>query len=181
MIIIDDFLTESEWNQFTYEGLWYKPKTYQWLSADDATSMPYRSVWDQIAAHIWMYIDARQYIELGSFEGIEHWTNIMSADGYGTPDLPLHYDKDEYLWRETGEIRVPKIGSVLYAHDNQPEGGYLELLDENGVSERIAPIPNRLIIFPSGLPHQVTATTSGIRKVFATNIWHTKPSSENFI
>jgi len=65
--------------------------------------------------------------------------------------------------------------------DSQPEGGYLELKDEWGVAERIAPIPNRLIIFPSGLPHQVTATTKFDRKVFATNIWTTKPSEENFV
>lgn len=174
MIIIDNFLSETQWKQFTYEGLWYKPKTYEWLGMDQPT----RNVWDEIAAHIWMYIDAREYVELGEFAGIEHWTNIMSPDG--SPDLPLHYDKDEYLWRETGDIRVPKIGSVLYAHDEQPEGGYLEIMDENGVAERIAPIPNRLIVFPSGLPHQVTATTSGTRKVFATNIWHTKPMEENF-
>jgi len=176
MIIIDNFLGDTHWKQFTYEGLWYQPKTYEWLGMDQPT----RSVWDEIAAHIWMYIDAREYVELGEFAGIEHWTNVMSADGYGTPDLPLHYDKDEYLWRETGEVRVPKIGSVLYAHDEQPEGGYLEMIDENGVAERIAALPNRLIIFPSGLPHQVTTTTSGVRKVFATNVWHTKPSEENF-
>lgn len=174
MIIIDDFLGESQWKQFTYEGLWYKPKTYEWLAMDQPT----RSIWDEIAAHIWMYIDAREYVELGSFAGIEHWTNIMKPDG--KPDLPLHYDKDEYLWQLTGEIVVPKIGSVLYAHDEQPEGGYLELMDEHGVSERIAALPNRLIVFPSGLPHQVTATTSGVRKVFATNIWPTKPMEENF-
>lgn len=175
MIIIDDFLNDSQWDQFTYEGLWYTPKTYEWLSVDQTT----RNIWDEIAAHIWAHVDTRGYVELGSFEGIEHWTNIMRPDAF--PDLPLHYDKDEYLWRETGEIRVPKMGSVLYAHDSQPEGGYLELKDEWGVAERIAPIPNRLIIFPSGLPHQVTATTKFDRKVFATNIWTTKPSEENFV
>jgi hypothetical protein len=177
MIIIDDFLSDHHWDQFTHEGLWYKPKTYEWLGMDQ----PKRSVWDEIATHIWMHVDANysNHIELGSFDGVEHWTNIMNPESF--PDLPLHYDKDEYLWRETGEICVPKIGSVLYAHDSQPEGGYLELVDENGVSERIAPIPNRLIIFPSGLPHQVTETTSGIRKVFATNVWGTMPSYQNFL
>ena len=174
MIIIDNFLSDAQWAKFTYEGLWYKPKTYQWFGMDQ----PPRNVWDEIAFHIWSYVDSRGYVDLGGFDGIEHWTNIMTPDGHA--DLPLHYDKDEYLWRETGEIRVPKIGSVLYAHDEQPTGGYLEMIDENGVSERIAPIPNRLIIFPSGLPHQVTETTSGIRKVFATNIWTDKPSPENF-
>lgn len=175
MIVIDDFLAPSQWDQFTYEGLWYKPKGYQWCDVDQ----PVRTIWEEIATYIWMYVDSREYVDLESFDGIEHWTNIMDPDGYS--DLPIHYDKDEYLWRETGQVITPSIGSVLYAHDKMPEGGFLEILNEDmTVRERLAPVPNRLIIFNSGELHRVTPTTSGIRKVFATNIWPTKPSEENF-
>ena len=55
---------------------------------------------------------------------------------------------------------------------------YLEVFSKEGEEpERIAAVPNRLIIFPAGkYPHKVTQVTRGTRYAIAINLWDIEPS-----
>jgi hypothetical protein len=82
----------------------------------------------------------------------------------------MHYDKDEILYRISGEIFMPIFSSVYYPRTVNVGGGELEL---PGV--RILPRTNRAVIFPGCLPHRVLAVTAGIRRSIAINGWSTPP------
>jgi len=119
--------------------------------------------------------------------GIEYWTRTYSPGQY----LDLHVDEDTFLYERTKIFRGPAIGGVYYGCDNE-NGGFLEihkkeLADntENALEnmsqkgspieerERIAYKGNRLIIFDAGhVVHSSVGSTSGVRQVMVSNIWH---------
>jgi len=114
--------------------------------------------------------------------GFEYWTGIQSAEQDGfKDDLGMHFDKDEALFKKTGEIVSPIIGTVYYPEQEDFEGGMLEIYTdgEDAEPERVYAKPNRLIIFDAGtISHRVTRVTRGTRKAIAINIWELEPYSK---
>lgn len=114
------------------------------------------------------------------YAGFEYWVNRLSPkDGNS---LDWHSDKDEYLAEKTGKLVCPSMGMVLYLHEDEPEGGYLEIDDErywDKELERIRALPNRFILFDPSIPHRVTPTKT-LRITLAANLWKKAPSMKNF-
>lgn len=129
-----------------------------------------------------------------SLDGFEHWVGIQEANNTVTNNagewsLVTHFDKDEKLWEQTGEIVTPKLGTVFYPDpcNDEMEGGYLKVwktrsVDFNAPYELIEAKYNRLIIFDAGQLHAVTPVTKGTRKAIAINLWDEAPSdAENML
>jgi len=122
--------------------------------------------------------------------GFEYWTRTFKPGQF----LDVHVDEDTFLYADTKIFRGPKIGCVYYPDTNDVVGGFLELhpktvsedtpnaLERENVDplivpielrERIACIPNRLIIFDAGhVIHNTTPPISGVRRVVVINVWH---------
>lgn len=118
----------------------------------------------------------------GSFyiDGFEYWTGIQTANPeIGHEDvLPFHYDKDEAIFQQTGEIVTPLIGTVFYPGIEEFEGGDLAIYTDgpDSTPEIIKAKPNRLIIFPAGdYIHEVKLVTKGTRHAIAINLWEEQP------
>ncbi len=97
--------------------------------------------------------------------------------------LISHFDKDEKLWNETGQVVTPKLGTIFYPDpcNDEIEGGYLKIWKTHDLNfdagyELIEPKFNRLVIFDAGQLHAVTPVTKGIRKAIAINLWDEAPS-----
>jgi predicted 2-oxoglutarate/Fe(II)-dependent dioxygenase YbiX len=93
----------------------------------------------------------------------------------------MHLDKDEALWKSTGEISSPIVGTVFYPVEMDIDGGYLEIFSNGSEKqpERIRAKHNRLIIFDAGgTHHRVTEVTRGTRSAIAINLWDKKPTGE---
>jgi hypothetical protein len=118
-----------------------------------------------------------------SLSGFEYWTGIQTANpdmGFNN-NLSGHYDKDEELFEQTGQIVRPIIGTVYYPEQEEFEGGMLEIYTKgvDKAPEMIYAKPNRLIIFDAGKHiHTVTPVTSGTRKAIAINLWQSEPLSK---
>ena len=113
-------------------------------------------------------------------DGFEYWTGIQSANpDVGHEDvLPFHYDKDEAIFQQTGEIVTPLIGTVFYPGIEEFEGGDLAVYTDGPEStpEIIKAKPNRLIIFGAGdFIHEVKLVTKGTRHAIAINLWQEEP------
>jgi len=168
LIIIDDFVRDEELLRFLrMEAALLYPKDYFWKDKD---AEPYNHT-EQFCQ---MVFD--QYAPVKRYSGFEYWANRLSLEWQ--QELPWHYDKDEFFWRETGSIVSPDIGMIYYAHEELPVGGYLEV-DWQGELERIQPKPNRLILFDPSTYHRVTPV-DGERMTIAANIWYDPSSPENF-
>lgn len=183
MIIIDNFVQDEDllrrvreslndetsdfWslgNYSWYEGWWRRePETLR----------------EELIKYIWGDNCPLNYdVEI---EGFEHWVGIQSAVDKSKHDhLKQHFDKDEDLWHETGELKRPMIGTVYYPIEHDIDGGYLKSWDTYEVDfdaphELIAPKPNRLVIFDAGKLHAVQQVTRGTRYAIAINLWDYKP------
>jgi predicted 2-oxoglutarate/Fe(II)-dependent dioxygenase YbiX len=129
---------------------------------------PSNTVKKELIEYIWRWNDPTNGYKI---EGFEYWTGVYGPSK-PNKDLGTHYDKDELLYKETGELVTPVIGTVFYPKNVEFEGGYLEIESGNEV-ERIKAQYNRLIIFPAGeYPHRVTHVTSGTRYAIAINLWN---------
>jgi hypothetical protein len=180
LIVIDNFLDKDDYLLYEIQNnkYWTNPLSYRFMYKDSSPT----SVWERLSKKIWDSVTSYGVLP-SDYTGIEYWNNIMSIPG-DKQDLPWHFDKDEHLCNHiSGEIKTPFVGSVYYAHKEIPSEGYLEIKRGEGLTdvERIQPVPNRLVIFDSGILHRVTPITSGIRRCFATNIWIDKPRDENFL
>lgn len=174
MIILDNFLPDGPLKGQLFEDFnWNKSQPYRWLDSNRNPS----SIWEMLAHEVWNGIFKQT--ETVEAAGFEYWTNSLDASGRN--DLDWHYDKDEHLWATTDQVVSPYKGMVYYAHREIPVGGFLEIDRGNGEVERIEPVPNRLIIFDPSIRHRVTKIESGVRRTFASNLWLTKPMSENFV
>lgn len=104
---------------------------------------------------------ARKYFDLSGMAGCEYWAH------YGTrPDW--HIDKDEELYKISGNLSCP-ICSIVYYADIDVAGG--EFMTE---TITVAPVTNRMLIFSPGLMHGV-AKFEGTRLSVAVNPWVNKP------
>jgi len=112
--------------------------------------------------------------------GFEYWTGIQTnnKDSGHVNVLPPHYDKDEAIFKKTGEIVTPVIGTVYYPGIEEFEGGELAVYTDgiDSAPEIIKARPNRLIIFGAGQHvHEVKPVTKGTRHAIAINLWDTVP------
>lgn len=115
-----------------------------------------------------------------NIDGFEYWTGIQTADPENghSDTLPFHYDKDEALFAQTGEIVTPIIGTVYYPGIEEWEGGDLAIYTDgpDKSPEIIKAKPNRLIIFGAGdYIHEVKPVTKGTRHAIAINLWDQRP------
>ena len=150
-----------------YEGWWNSPE-------DNTTK--------KIIEYCWG--DACPISRLFEIHGFEYWTGIQSAktqDADWADDLPLHLDKDEAWWEETGEIITPVMGSIYYPPGQDFKGGDLVIYTDgpDSTPETVKAKPNRFIIFGAGqYSHAVTTVTEGIRHAIAINLWESEPYSK---
>lgn len=168
MIIIDNFVRDRDLlDAVRREAVEMHSRDYFWkdLEAEpvNATEQLCQLAFDN-------YYPNRNY------SGFEYWVNFLGPNK--PKDLPWHYDKDEFHWRETGDIICPTFGMVYYLHEEAPAGGYLEIKWGDEV-ERIRAVPNRLVIFDPSVYHRVSAVESD-RRTLAANVWEMRSSPENF-
>jgi len=162
LILIDDFLNDDEWDIFNSEVVWGEKISNNFVPVDE---LGMRGLFvEEIVLKIWNtfsldHKDNMQYYE--------YWTNFLS------PDEPLdwHIDKDEVMYEESQQLSKPAYGAVLYP-DHKVSGGFLEIEHSKGEVERIAPMPNRLVLFHAGDKyHRVSPIHYGQRMTLATNLW----------
>lgn len=161
MIIIDNFLSEQDWIQFNNPSNWEYRHENTWVDNNKEPEYFYEG----LSKMIWNFFDpSHDHYS----KGYEYWTNILSEE----VQMGWHHDKDEALYEKTKEIKRPLMGCTLYANHDNLKGGYLEVQGEE--LERIAPVPNRLVIFNAFDYHRVSEITQGTRRVFACNLWDEK-------
>ena len=102
---------------------------------------------------------ARQYFDLETCVGYEFWTRL------NTCVYDWHRDRDERLFDEQGITSYPLCSIIYYPHIENMKGGQL-LLE----SDVITPKTNRMVVFPSGVLHNVESFT-GNRISMMVNAW----------
>lgn len=179
MIVLDNFVKDEELlNELRNDSTLFDTKGYHWWNG--WWDSPANSTKRKLIEYIWRY----NYPQDHQYQlyGFEYWTGTYSAEDSGddNPDnLNMHFDKDEQWHNKTGELRTPVIGTVYYPWEHDIDGGYLEVFSngEDQLPERIAPVPNRLVIFPAGqYPHRVSKVTRGTRYAIAINLWQVRHS-----
>lgn len=183
MVIIDNFIKdESLLNNIQSEldrntTFWSDYGKYEWY--EGWWNREPETLREQIINHIWNEnCPLNDHLQI---EGFEHWTGIQSAnDNKHKNHLQQHFDKDEDLWLETGEIVSPVIGTVFYPINHDIDGGELVIYDTYDVDfyaphDVIRPVFNRLVIFDAGKLHMVEEVTRGTRYAMAINLWKEKP------
>ncbi len=190
MIIIDGFVQDEALLRRIQISTDFWKKDYYWWNGWWNT--PASTLRHQLIEYIWRYNCPLS--KPVSLDGFEHWVGIQEANDtvkndIGEWSLITHFDKDEKLWEETGQIVTPKLGTIFYPDpcNDHIEGGYLKIwkthdLNFDASYELIEPKFNRLIIFDAGQLHAVTPVTKGIRKAIAINLWDEAPSdAENML
>ena len=161
-VLIDDIIHDKDFFGPNGDFMWWDG----WWNSG-ATSNKKRLI-----EYLWRYHSPDESYDISGFE---YWTGVY-GDGHPNQSLGLHKDKDELLYKRTGELVKPEIGTVFYPMSTEFEGGYLEIERANGEVERIEPKFNRLVIFNAGDDaHQVTKVTNGVRYAIAINLWKTVP------
>lgn len=176
--VFDNFLNEELLNEikndpdfFTDPGKYYYWKGGWWTSPANTTKK-------KLIEAIWgAACPISQSFEV---DGFEYWTGIQTVNpDLGHADnLPHHYDKDEAIFAQTGEIVTPVIGTVFYPGIEEFEGGDLAVYTDgvDSTPEIIKAKPNRLIIFGAGdYVHEVKPLTKGTRHAIAINLWENEP------
>ena len=170
MIIVDNFVQDEDFlSELRDDRHWAENMPYTWFDKNSMSESP----WLRLTRQIWLF--AARFHDLGTYEGYELWTQVIQ-----NRELGWHVDKDEHLWKTTGEVVNPIIGSIYYAHAAPVAGGFLETRNDRGV-QMIEPVPNRLVIHHPNQQHMVHMCTGGLRRSFLTNVWARKPLEENYL
>jgi hypothetical protein len=98
-----------------------------------------------------------QHFDLGDIAGYEMWRNKTNPG--------WHVDKDEKLFKKTGQLVFPQCSAVYYALIENMNGGEFYTEDM-----RCFPRTNRLIMFSPGIYHGASAST-GTRVAVSLNPW----------
>lgn len=180
IIVIDDFLNETLLNKIKNDPTFFsEPGQYKWWGGwwnDELSHTP--TIKQNLIKDIWG--DNCPINKIYDIKGFEYWTGIQTADpklGHKNV-LGPHYDKDEALFKKTGEIVTPVIGTVYYPGIEEFEGGELAVYSDGAdkTPEIIKAKPNRLIIFQAGQHvHEVRPVTKGTRHAIAINLWTDVP------
>jgi len=179
--VFDNFLNEELLNEIKNDPTFFQdPGVYYYWEGGwwDRSIVQIPTLKQRLIEAIW----AENCPISKSFElnGFEYWTGIQSdsVDSGHKDTLPVHYDKDEALFAQTGEIVTPVIGTVFYPGIEEFEGGDLAIYTDGADStpEIIKAKPNRLIIFGAGdYIHEVKPITKGTRHAIAINLWKERP------
>jgi hypothetical protein len=155
-VIIDDALDDSTRNAIL--NIDYHANLWNSLKQDD----PINSI----------LILCNKYFNLESMIGYEMWPGSDDAPPpplhAWRPEFPMHYDKDENLFKEKNELSFPLCSIVYYPLIKNLIGGEFYTNDMS-----VTPKTNRLLIFSPGILHAVKPY-QGLRKVVSVNPW---PSS----
>lgn len=88
-------------------------------------------------------------------------SKAVCAELWSNPNIVVpnwHIDKDEKYYHDTGKFKFPLCTLVYYAHvDEDLEGGRIIMYEDQQLA--IKPKSNRLIVFPSNVPHVVEPFT----------------------
>ena len=102
---------------------------------------------------------ASHYFNLKTCIGYEFWTRLNRCVG------GWHQDKDEKLYDKKGIESYPLCSIIYYVHVKNMTGGELLL-----GTDTILPKSNRMVIFASGISHNVNEFT-GERICLLVNPW----------
>jgi len=180
VLIIDNFIKdESLLSEINTDASFFSDpgEYYFWSGWWDS---PANTTKKKLIKHIWG--DAFPLNMVFDTVGFEYWTGIQTADPASpyNDNLEAHFDKDEELFKLTGELQKPLIGCIYYPQQSEFEGGMLEIFTEgmDKDPERIYARSNRLIIFDAGnLAHRVSQITKGTRRAIAISLWGEDPYS----
>ena len=172
----ESLLKEIEHN---FDSIFGDRGVYKWY--DGWWNSPANNTTKKIIEYAWGV--GCPIMETFSIEGFEYWTGIQSSSDIedGAKNyLNIHFDKDEALHKETGEVVTPTMGSVYYPLGQSFRGGDLAIYTEEGENpELIKAKPNRFVIFNAGqYPHEVTPVIDGVRHAIAINLWEKEPYSK---
>lgn len=107
--------------------------------------------------------EAETFADLSNAIQIEEWFHNPAFSS-----LPgKHYDKDERLFRATGNLQFPLCSCILYVKVENLVGSEL-IIDSKYV---IVPKTNRLVLISPGVEHEVTPWVSGTRVSVNINPW----------
>lgn len=157
LIVIDDVLTQEE--QEKIQALFTaspEARGMRWIQGayDDVKNNP-----SPISKLLML---AGHTFDVSGMRGAEIWAH------YGTrPDW--HIDKDEELYKTSGNLAHPICSIVYYAKVEELKGGRFMTETMN-----VTPVNNRAIIFAPGIMHGVEPY-EGTRLSVAVNPWATKP------
>ena len=156
LIILDDVLDDANHRAVKeYFASSENARKMNWAEGSLNTISGYGSPLSKIIGVV------SKYVDLTNMQGCEYWAH------YGTrPNW--HVDKDEELFKQTGDVVCP-ICSIVYYADIEVIGGSFITDTIN-----VMPITNRMIIFSKGLMHSVAPYT-GTRLSIAVNPWSHKP------
>lgn len=147
--IIEDFLTFQEMR-----------------SIAEPPFNPFKQSWNTEANKLYqkkILKEASEYMGFSDFIGFEEWHHNPHWSS-----LPgEHYDKDEILYEDTGELRFPLCSCIYYYRVRDLVGG--ELVLDNVVN--ILPKENMLVLLEPGLIHNITPYVSGVRLSININPW----------
>ena len=184
MIAVFDNFIESEHLlqeiRDNYDDIFRDPGVYKYYNGWWNT--PAKNTAQRIIQYAWGH--ACPISKSFAIDGFEYWTGIQSAkahDEVWDDGLPIHFDKDEAWWQQTGEVVTPVIGSIYYPEGQDFEGGDLMVYTDgqDSTPEIVKAKPNRFIIFGAGQdPHMVTTVTRGKRHALAINLWADEPYSK---
>lgn len=156
LIVIDDFLPINKNKEVVDFFTRYDASSPRWFDgslSDHLNGSSFISDCIQKASN---------YYDLTSMVGCEMWCHHNTR-----PDW--HYDKDEKLNQETGEIKTPLCSIVYYGSIDNLVGGKFITEDIS-----VAPKTNRLVMFSPNIYHSVEEYT-GNRLAIALNPWNIKP------
>lgn len=136
------------------------PSVQQWANKLPICDTWYDNKHLSYASHLIQ--EAAKYFDLSSSIGCEMHVN------YEEPKK--HYDKDEKLFRTTGEIIFP-LCSIVYYPFIDMEGGQI-IFPGEGIA--ITPVTNRAIFFRGNLLHDGNPFT-GVRQSIGINPWAKLP------
>jgi hypothetical protein len=156
MLIIKDNVLSEDARQFAiqcFENV--ESGKMHWIDGNTEQLLSFRSILSSILEI------AGKHFDLSTMVGCEYWAHYTTR-----PDW--HYDKDERLFDETGEIKTPICSIVYYPKIENLIAG--RLLTR---TEKIMPKQNRLIMFSPGIEHSVEPFY-GNRLSVAINPWSYK-------
>ena len=177
MIIIDDFVSDPVTRKHLQsDEPWKKQMRFNWKDRDSKSE----NVFEELCHEVWTNV--HQPDDDVKDHGWEYWSHILNPQGINS--VPLHIDTDGLgsmeIWEEKklieeGVTKATKHGFIYYCHQEKPDGGRLEVKNDDGEVTQVDPIPNRLVIFDPSREHQVTQVTSGERRSFMSNLWPETP------
>jgi hypothetical protein len=181
LIVIDNFLKDGRaFKALSSSPFWGDPSFYWHLMSD---------LDNGIGSYVVSCILETELARRFPFEnvlGFEYWPGVFSpadthieqgSDG-DSYHLPIHVDKDENLYRATGEIIYPLFGAILYFLDSPIVGGELKYWTSKDDFVLVEPANNMLIMLDPTMPHGVREVKMGTRRSLTINFWDHVPELE---